>query len=146
ALPRRFAAAPTDPEPVDAAAEEAADGPDGRRVRIVLSERRTTAQSVRPVVDVQDPGSVGTTLRNGLVSNQLGLAVRVFGVALLGLGLLPALFAAFPSIGALSVLGLRVPWLLLGFLVYPFLFGLGWWYVSSAERVEQDFAEGVQER
>lgn len=149
ARPRRFAGAPTDPAPVveEPVEEQAvADGPEGRRVRIVLSERRTTAQSVRPVVDVQDPGSVGTTLRNGLVSNQLGLAVRVFGVALLGLGLLPALFAAFPSIGELSVIGLRVPWLLLGFLVYPFLFGLGWWYVNSAERVEQDFAEGVQDR
>ena len=143
--PRRFAAAPTDPEPVDPD-EAAADGPEGRRVRVVLSERRMTARSVRPVVDVQDPGTVGTTLRNGLVSNQLFLAARVFGVALLGLGLLPALFAAFPSIGEVSMIGLRVPWLLLGFLGYPFLFGLGWWYVNSAERVEQDFAEGVQER
>lgn len=150
ARPRRFAGdttdAPIDPEVEDEAAEDEDDGPDSRRVRIVLSERRAVAHSVRTVVDVQDPGTVGAVLRKTLVSNQLALALRVGGVALLVLGLLPALFAAFPAFGQISVAGLRLPWLLLGLLVYPFLLGLGWWYVRSAERVEQDFVEDVQDR
>ncbi|ALE79815.1 hypothetical protein DMP15_02295 [Pseudonocardia sp. UM4_GMWB1] len=112
----------------------------------MLSERRSTAQSSRGLSDVQDPGAVGTLLRNSLVRTQLLLALRVSVVALIGLGVLPALFIAVPVIGQVEVLGIRLPWLLLGVLVYPFLLGLGWWYVSSAEAAEQDFADDVADR
>ena len=33
----------------------------------------------------------------------------------------------------------------LGILVYPFLLGLGWWFTRTAERVEQDFADHIQD-
>ncbi len=112
----------------------------------MLSERRSVAHSVRTVVDVQDPGPVGSMLRSQLVSTQLRIAMQVGGVAVFGLAVLPALFAAFPAIGEVSVLGIRLPWLVLGFLTYPFLLALGWWYVGSAERVEQEFAQEVQDR
>jgi hypothetical protein len=147
ARPRPFSAEPTDPP---AAVEELDDadgaGPGAGRVRVVLSERRSTAQSSRGLSDVQDPGAVGTLLRNSLVRTQLLLALRVSVVALIGLGVLPALFIAVPVIGQVEVLGIRLPWLLLGVLVYPFLLGLGWWYVSSAEAAEQDFADDVADR
>ncbi|MBN9759491.1 hypothetical protein DMP14_29575 [Pseudonocardia sp. Ae707_Ps2] len=113
---------------------------------MVLSERRSPAQSSRGLSDVQDPGAVGTLLRNSLVRTQLLLALRVSVVALIGLGVLPALFIAVPVLGQIEVLGIRLPWLLLGVLVYPFLLGLGWWYVSSAEAAEQDFADDVADR
>ncbi|MEQ3551271.1 hypothetical protein WIS52_12390 [Pseudonocardia nematodicida] len=144
ARPRRFAAAATDapaPDPGTAGEDEA-----GGRVRIVLSERRSTAHSSRGLSDVQDPGTVGTVLRNSLVRSQLLLSLRVGMVALIGLGLLPALFMAFPVLGGIAVLGIRLPWLLLGLLVYPFLLGLGWWFVTSAESVEQEFADDVADR
>ncbi len=151
--PRRFAGATTDvaPEP-DVLEDDPGDCPDldgapqGRRKRVVLSERRTIAQSVRTVVDVQDPGPVGKLWRDRLISTQLRIALQVGGVALLWLFLMPALFAAFPAIGDVSVFGIRLPWLLLGFLTYPFLLGLGWWYVASTERSEQDFIQEVQDR
>ncbi|WP_344024112.1 hypothetical protein [Pseudonocardia kongjuensis] len=144
ARPRRFAAAPTDaPEPDGTGTD---DGPGGNRVRIVLSERRSTAHSSRGLSDVQDPGAVGTLLRNSLVRTQLLLALRVSLVALFTLGMLPALFMALPVLGEIEVVGIRLPWLLLGLLVYPFLLGLGWWYVRSAESVEQDFADDVADR
>ncbi|MEJ8282215.1 hypothetical protein, partial [Pseudonocardia spirodelae] len=145
ARPRRFAAEPTDPPAAPETVEDP-DGPGAGRVRVVLSERRSTAQSSRGLSDVQDPGAVGTLLRNSLVRTQLLLALRVSVVALVGLGVLPALFIAVPVIGQVEVLGIRLPWLLLGVLVYPFLLGLGWWYVSSAEAAEQDFADDVADR
>ncbi|ALE76695.1 hypothetical protein AD006_05115 [Pseudonocardia sp. EC080610-09] len=113
---------------------------------MVLSERRSTAHSSRGLSDVQDPGAVGTLLRNSLVRTQLLLTLRVSLVALFGIGMLPALFMAVPALGGISVLGIRLPWLLLGVLVYPFLLGLGWWYVRSAETAEQEFAEDVADR
>ncbi|OLL81150.1 hypothetical protein Ae168Ps1_3556 [Pseudonocardia sp. Ae168_Ps1] len=147
ARPRRFAAAPTDaPAPEQDEAEQSDEGPGAGRVRIVLSERRSTAHSSRGLSDVQDPGAVGTLLRNSLVRTQLLLTLRVSLVALFGIGMLPALFMAVPALGGISVLGIRLPWLLLGVLVYPFLLGLGWWYVRSAETAEQEFAEDVADR
>ncbi|MHA6791968.1 hypothetical protein ACVGVM_00360 [Pseudonocardia bannensis] len=115
-----------------------------KRVRVVLSERKGVARSVRTVVDVQELTPVGE-LRTNLIGTQLAVALRVAAVAGLTLGLLPALFALVPAIGRIEVLGLRLPWLLLGVLVYPFLLGLGWWHTRSAEKVEQNFADHVQD-
>ncbi len=50
-----------------------------------------------------------------------------------------------PEVGRFHVLGLRVPWLLLGLLVYPFLVGVAWRYTRVADRVEQNFADHVQD-
>jgi hypothetical protein len=61
------------------------------------------------------------------------------------MGLLPLAFALFPVIGQTEVLGFRLPWLLLGLAVYPLLYGLGWWHTRTAERVEHEFAERVQD-
>jgi hypothetical protein len=42
------------------------------------------------------------------------------------------------------LLGLPLPWLLLGVLVYPALVLAAWLYVRQAERNERDFSELVQ--
>jgi hypothetical protein len=124
------------------------DDPDAdlqsRRVRVVLAERKGVARPVRTVVDIQEGTGVGELLRSNLIGSQLAVALRFAVGAGLTLGLLPLLFAMVPEIGRMEVLGLRLPWLLLGVLVYPFLFGLGLWHTRTAERVEQNFADHVQ--
>jgi len=94
---------------------------------------------------VQDTTGVGELLRRNLIGSQLSVALRFALIAALALGVLPLLFALFPAIGQVEVLGLRLPWLLLGVLVYPFLIGLGWWHTRTAERVEHNFADHVQD-
>ncbi|MEN3302326.1 hypothetical protein [Pseudonocardia sp.] len=116
-----------------------------KRVRVVLSERKGNARSVRTVVEVQEGTAVGDLLRTNLIGSQLIVALRIGAVAVIVLGLLPALFAVFPEIGQIEVLGIRLPWLLLGVLVYPFLLGLGWLHTRAAEKVEQSFADDVQD-
>ena len=134
------------PEPGSAnGAEPAADDLQSRRVRVVLAERKGVARPVRTVVDIQEGTGVGELLRSNLIQSQLAVALRFAVGAGLALGLLPLLFAMFPEIGLIDVFGLRLPWLLLGFLVYPFLLGLGWWHTRTAERVEQEFADHVQD-
>ena len=59
------------------------------------------------------------------------------------LGGLPLLFAVGPGLARVEVAGLRLPWLLLGVLAYPFLCAVAWVHVRQAERNEQDFAEFV---
>ena len=38
-----------------------------------------------------------------------------------------------------------IGWVVLGVLMYPFLVGVAWRYVRVAERVEQNFADHVQD-
>ena len=116
-----------------------------RRVRVVLSERKGIARTVRTVVDVQEGTPVGALLLRNLIRGQLGVALRVGVVAVLVLGALPVAFAVYPALGRFEVLGLRLPWIVLGLLVYPFLLWLGWWHTRGAEKIEQNFAEHVQD-
>jgi hypothetical protein len=128
-----------------APAAEPTPPPSGKRVRVVLAERKAAARPVRTVVDLQGDSPVGEALRTGLIVEQLRVALRFALFGGLTLGVLPVLFYVVPDLGTIAILGLRVPWLVLGILVYPFLLGLGWWFTSTAERVEQDFADHVQD-
>jgi hypothetical protein len=117
-----------------------------KRVRVVLAERKSVARPVRTVVDITEGTGVGELLRTNLIGSQLAVALRFAIGAGLTLGLLPLLFAMVPELGRVEVVfGLRLPWLLLGVLVYPFLFGLGLWHTRTAEHLEQNFAEHVQD-
>jgi hypothetical protein len=106
-----------------------------RRTRVVLGEARAD----RARADLAEQTPVGEALVKGLVRAQLALALRMALVVVAGLGALPLLFAVAPAAGAVKVLGVELPWLLLGVLAFPFLAGVGWAYVRWAERNEQDF-------
>ncbi|HEY1967240.1 MAG TPA: hypothetical protein VGH89_04795 [Pseudonocardia sp.] len=121
------------------------DPPPGKRVRVVLSQRRgQAARPVRTVVDVQELTQVGEVLRQSLIRSQLGLALRIAAIALLGLGTLPAMFYYVPRLNSIELFGVRLPWLLLGVGAYPFLLALGWMYVRAADKLEQIFADHIQ--
>ncbi|HEX4251738.1 MAG TPA: hypothetical protein VH008_28010 [Pseudonocardia sp.] len=131
------------PPPPDPEVEPESASP-GKRERVVLSQRKGQTRPVRTVVDVQELTQVGEVLTNSLIRSQLALALRIGGIALIALGSLPAMFVIFPVLGRFELFGLRLPWLLLGVLAYPFLLALGWMYARSAERLEQVFADHIQ--
>lgn len=116
-----------------------------RRTRVVLGEvagRRPPADLAHADLAEQTP--VGEALVKGLVRAQLALALRLSLVVLTGLGGLPLLFAVAPAVGQAKVLGVNLPWLVLGVLSFPFLFVVGWAYVRWAERNEQDFTAVIR--
>ncbi len=119
-----------------------------RRTRVVLGEAAAAA-GARPVhdpvgADLAELTPVGEALVKGLVRAQLALAVRLSLVVAAGLGALPLLFAVAPGVGRAKVLGVHLPWLLLGVGAFPFLVLIGWAYVRWAERNEQDFTAVVR--
>ena len=116
----------------------------GKRVRVVLAERRRTRRVVRTLAEVEKQTPAGEELMRRLMRDQLSLAIRLGGLAVVVLGSLPLAFALVPSLGAVEVLGLRLSWLLLGVAVYPFLLAVAWSYNRNAERYEQEFAETVE--
>ncbi|WP_319459209.1 hypothetical protein [Micromonospora sp. RTP1Z1] len=116
-----------------------------RRTRIVLAEvSRRKDRSGRTRAELAEQTRVGEALVQGLVRAQLALALRLSLVVLIALGGLPWLFAIAPSVGRVTILGVNLPWLLLGVASFPFLIGVGWAYVRLAERNEQDFTDLVQ--
>lgn len=124
-----------------------ADRPPPGSGRVRVTSPRTSASPSRRVtaaseIDAQSP--IGEIFIASLLRAQLRLAVIVLvaiGVLVAGL---PLLFSLFPDVGSASVLGMPLPWLLLGFVVYPLLVGIGWLYVRAAERNERDFTDVVE--
>lgn len=109
-----------------------------QRQRVVLAHRRG-ARMVRTRVEVQEQTQVGDALVRGLVRAQLGLALRLAAVVVVLLGAIPLLNTLFPGLGAVTVFGVRLNWLVLAGLAYPLLYGTGWFYVRLAEQAERDF-------
>ena len=98
-------------------------------------------RSVSSEIDAQT--ELGEVFMRSLMRSQLRLALAVTTALVLTLGLLPVLFALVPSARSAEVLGVPLPWLLLGVVVYPCLVALGWLYVRLAERTEQAFSDLV---
>jgi hypothetical protein len=117
--------------------------------RVRVTSPRTGATRRRRVTgtsEIDAQTGIGEIYMSSLLRSQLRLAalvLTVLGVLVAGL---PLLFAAFPGLVRVHVLGMPLPWVLLAFAVYPLLLGLGWAYVRAAERNERDFADVVQRR
>ncbi|MFN8226869.1 MAG: hypothetical protein U0R18_09155 [Mycobacterium sp.] len=114
------------------------------RQRVILAHRRG-ARMVRTRVEVQEQTAVGDALVRGLVRAQLGLALRLATVVGAIVLAIPLLGKAFPVIAALTVLGIRVNWLILGVALYPLFYLVGRIYVRLAEQGERDFMGIVDE-
>lgn len=125
--------------------DDVTSGERPQRERVVLAHRRG-ARMVRTRVEVQEQTQVGDALVRGLVRAQLGLALRLALVVVCIVGGIPLLNAVFPDLAALTVLGIRLNWLVLAVLVYPLLYGVGRVYVRLAEQGERDFVRVVDEQ
>jgi hypothetical protein len=115
-----------------------------RRQRVVLADPRVAANTLRARVELEEQTSWGELLIKDLVKAQLrtGLLLALLVVALLGS--LPIIFYAIPSFGRFSVIGVPMPWLVLGVVPFPLLFGVGLWYNRLAERHERDFVDMIE--
>lgn len=119
--------------------------PPSERVRVRVTgppRRRPTGTRTR---EIDAETRVGALYMRSLLREQLRLALRLLAVLFLTVGSLPLVFHLFPGLADVRVLGVPVPWLVLGFLVYPYLVLLGWIYIRSAEANESDFAALVEE-
>ena len=116
-----------------------------RRVRVTSPRTGATRQRrVTGASEIDAQTDLGEVYMSSLLRSQLRLALLVLsalGVLVAGL---PLLFTLVPGLTDVHVLGMPLPWVLLAFVVYPFLLLLGWLYVRAAERNERDFAEVVE--
>ncbi|WP_206340027.1 hypothetical protein [Blastococcus litoris] len=101
------------------------------------------AQRVPAAREIDEQTLLGEVYMTSLLRSQLRLALLALATLALLVGGIPLLFWLFPDLSSVVVLAVPLPWLLLAFAVYPFLFGIGWLYVRAAERNERDFADVV---
>lgn len=117
--------------------------------RVVVTSPRTRATRGLPragVRDLAEQTRVGELQLASIVRAQLRLALIVVSGVAIVIGGLPLLFAAAPELRSVRVLGLALPWLLLGVVVYPLMVLAGWLYVRCAERADKTFAHLVDRR
>ena len=116
---------------------------DPRTGRVRITSPLTTASPhVRRTVqqEIDESTGIGEVYVRSLVRSQLRAALTVITTLMLTLGALPIVFWLLTDLSQLSVLGIPLPWIVLGVAVYPGLFLLGWLYVRQADKSERDFA------
>ena len=112
------------------------------RVRITSSRRAGTRQPPRSMGrELQEETGVGEVYLRGLMAAQLRLSVTVLAVGVVLLGGLPLVFALVPVTRSVSLVGIPLPWLLLGLAVYPAALVAARFYVHQSERLERQFTD-----
>jgi hypothetical protein len=111
----------------------------------VTSPRTTAARTrrVAPASEIDSRTRLGEVYVSSLVRAQLRLALGVLALVAGLVGGMPLLFWSLPWLSDLVLLGMPLPWVLLAFAVYPFLFLCGWGYVRRAEYNERVFVAMV---
>lgn len=117
------------------------------RVRITSPRTRAARSRTRRsnAAEIDALTRLGEVYVRSLMRAQLRLAGYVVLALAVTIGLLPALFRTLP-VDHVHLLGVPLPWLLLGVGVYPWLLLLAWWYVRRAEHNEAAFVDLVERR
>jgi hypothetical protein len=115
-----------------------------RRRRVVLSDPRQSATTLRARVELEEQTSWGELLITKLVKVQLKTSLLLAGMVVLILCPLPALFYLLPTLSEFKLIGVPLPWLVLGVVPFPLLFGVGLWYNKLAERHERAFVDMIE--
>lgn len=122
--------------------------PTGRSRRVAVSHPRTRAArrsgGYVPRGELRAMTPIGALYLRSLIRSQLRLSFVVLAGLGLAIGLLPVLAVVSPKVVHVRVLGLPLPWLVLGVLVFPAMVGAAAWYVRAVERTEQQFIDLVE--
>jgi len=132
--------------------KHAATGPSGgdiptprpRRKRVVLADSRAPVTVLRTVTELEEQTSWAEEVVRGFIRTQFRTAVALALLVLFLFGSLPLLFFLIPTMSRVTVAGVALPWVLLGIVPFPLLFGIGYWYNVLAERHERDFVDMVE--
>jgi hypothetical protein len=138
----RHAAGPSGPHHQDKPYTDPPTKP--RRKRVVLADSRAPVTVLRTVVELEEQTSYGEELVSQFVRHQFNTAIRLWGFAVGLLAAVPAVFFLVPALAEINLAGVRLPWLIIGVLPFPLLFGVGYWYNRVAERQEQAFVAMVE--
>jgi fatty acid desaturase len=129
----------TDHQAPGAASDDTSQPDRSRRKRVVLSDGSGPVTVLRTMTDLEEQSSMGTALVRGLIRAQLRAATGLAALTAAFLAGIPLLAYLVPAFSRGSVLGVPLPWLVIGVLPFPLLFLVGYAFNRVAERNEREF-------
>lgn len=97
-----------------------------------------------PLQEVAEQTTYGEIVLEDLIRRQRALSLSVAAAFLLLLFGLPIFNLLFPGLGSLRVVGISVSWLVLAIAIYPVLWLLAYYYVTTARKYEHEFTEQLK--
>ena len=114
------------------------------RQRVVWRPDQVLIQHDIPgLSDLRDGTSAGRLLVRSLVRAQLGLSLMCLAFALTVTASFPVIAAMVPAVTRISVDGVPLTLIVLGFAFYPVLLAVGWFYNRHARQLELRFTHLV---
>jgi hypothetical protein len=93
--------------------------------------------------DLRDDTTAGRLLLKSFVRAQLGLSLMCLTFALTVTVSFPVIAAMVPSVSRITVGGVPLALIVLGFAFYPVFLGVGWFYNRHARQLEVRFTSLV---
>jgi hypothetical protein len=124
--------------------EPPTEQPKPRRKRVVLADARAPVTVLRTVVELEEQTSYGEQLVRDLIKAQLIAAFRVTGLIAAVFVPIPLVLFFLPQLNDITFAGVRLPWLLLGVMPFPVMFGAAYWFNHKAESHERAFVDMVE--
>ncbi len=109
------------------------------RVRVTGPPRHQRRTPPTHGLDAETP--LGSLYVASLLRAQRAAAARALATLALTVGALPLVFFLWPALGRAHLLGVPLPWLLVGIATYPCLMLIGWRHLRRTERIERDFVD-----
>ncbi len=93
--------------------------------------------------EVAEQTTYGAIFLNELIKRQRALSLSVAFVFLVFIFSFPLISFLGPELVNIQIFGLPVTWLLLGVLVYPLVWFLAFFFVSTSDKYEEEFTQLV---
>jgi hypothetical protein len=114
------------------------------RQRVVWRPDQVLVQHDIPgLSDLRDDTSCGRLLARSFVRAQLGLSLMCLTLALTVTASFPVIAAMVPAVTRITMAGVPLTLIVLGFAFYPLFLAVGWFYNRQARQLEVRFTDLV---
>jgi hypothetical protein len=141
AQPQPAKAQPAHSQP--AQAQPAQAQPAQRQLVVWRGDQMPVQHNIPGPGDLRDDTNTGRVLVGSLIRAQLGLSLMCLMLALAVTVSFPLVAALVPAIGRMTVAGLPLTLIVLGFAFYPVFLAVGWFYHRQARQLEARFTDLV---
>jgi len=115
----------------------------GRQLVVWRPDQALVPHDMPGLGDLRDDTKHGRLLVRSFVRAQLGLSLMCLVLALAATASFPVIAALAPAVTRITVAGLPLTLIVLGFAFYPVLLAIGWFYNRQARQLEARFTDLV---
>jgi hypothetical protein len=116
---------------------------EGRQLVVWRPDQALVPHDMPGLGDLRDDTKHGRLLVRSFVHAQLGLSLLCLALALAVTASFPVIAALAPEVTRITVAGLPLTLIVLGFAFYPVFLAIGWFYHRQARQLEARFTDLV---